>query len=74
MQLLIFGQKVEKSLCRTEMVFDGSRQTVAKGSVPSFTGMCHSSCTGKGSTMRSAEETISVAAYLHGFAPLLGLN
>lgn len=54
--------------------FDGSRQTVAKGSVPSLTGMCHSSRTGKGSAMRSAEQTISVAAHLHGFAPLLGLN
>ncbi|KAJ7400857.1 hypothetical protein BTVI_101175 [Pitangus sulphuratus] len=69
-----FGQKAADNYAEQKGVFDGSRQTVAEGRVPSLTGMCPSLCTGKGSAMRSTEETISGVTYLHVFAPLLGLN
>lgn len=71
---LPLDRRQQNNYAEQKWVFDGPRQTVAKGRAPSLTGMCHSLCTGEGSAMRSTEETISVAAYLHVFAPLLALN
>ena len=71
---LPLDRRQQNNYAEQTRVFDGSSQTVAKGSAPSLTGMCHCLCIGKGSAMRSTEETISVVAYLHVFVPLLGLN
>lgn len=71
---LPLDRRQQNNYAEQKRVFHGSSQTVAKGSVPSVTGMCHCLCAGKESAMRSAEETIFVVASLHGFAPLLGLN
>lgn len=71
---LPLDRRQQNNYAEQKRIFDGSSQTVAKGSVPSLTGMCHCLCTVKGSAMRFTEETISVVAYLHTFAPLLAVN